>query len=464
MNKTTNKTIVDKFGALGKLFTITLIILGLLTLIMGIFLEGTPDLYNNPGIDDYVVHYYGVVLLVVGLSYIFMPKRLRNDNLFIGVLITLTSLPVIFYCATEFLVFSPAGLLSFWGIVSSIALILGIIQLKVAIQHIIFRKKINLLREVLEKFHSTKGVDISSIAKELTLSEAKTLRLIERLMYFGYVNRIAIDYQKAKINYLASASADGNDEVNFINIKCSSCGGTNHVRKGVNYSCEYCGAENLAQGTSQELILVTENEESQAERLSAEENLSSGCLVPFALLVYGGMLVMFCYGIFTISSDGYFMDRMRSDTDLLTKIIDAVTQIAPAIFLASIVGFIVYKLSKEGINSILIKQKRAIAAKYVPLVLSTRTPEGVELRQIANIMKEQVEIVQKHLQSLIDSKILLGVSLNLDTKKLIYVDDDAEFDRFVDTKCQNCGGEFVATYGIANKCPYCGNGVDVSKN
>ena len=395
------------------------------------------------------------------------------------------------------------------AIFNAIFMLLGIAPLIFVFTRILFKIKIKKITNLVEKHYSVKPVEIELFAKELKLSEKKTIEKLQEMIHFGYTNRVVIDYKNNSLIYLDSVDIDKNAKTNFIFETCAQCGGTNKALKGSDYICKYCGAKHKAKGTSEKVILVNNDNFSEAENKSLSENLKLGCGTPFLLvpLVLLYMITTFaidgltksviesivaviitaalftawyffyhkvlpptipfkCGGEFPMALFGFgfasilFMFPATAFLAFLTKNV-ALQSISVFIIMFLICGFpsifscwVWYKLFDA-------KRTRPLIARYLSIVTQTRSVDGTKISAIANILNEDKNKTYKNINFLIKRKLLLGVLIKDD--KVFYLDDDMNYDRFKDVKCKNCGGNSVATYGKAVNCPYCGSPLDVNK-
>ncbi len=334
------------------------------------------------------------------------------------------------------------GLFSLDALVGYAVFGFGFIPIYYGYRLLSFKARIKKTCELIEKFQSPKGVAISTFAKELGICEEDCLKAIFDLKYFGYVNRIVIDYPKNKIIYIDSANVDGKEDLNFTNIKCNSCGATNTVLKGSEYDCEYCGAHNIADGSSKKVVIVEGGEYTDAEKLSSKENFKLGCLFPLVIFIPLPVFIIIIKVLFEPS-------------------ISLFGTIGIALLTGLPLGIMLFLFFKGVYRDLRKKYTRQILAKYLSTIIATRKPGGVTIAELASNLREDSLKVEKNIQFLLKNEHLVGVSINGEPARIHYLDDDTDFDRFVPVNCQNCGGEFVATYGKANRCPYCDNGVEL---
>ncbi len=329
---------------------------------------------------------------------------------------------------------------SFNNIFGYIVEVIGFSLIFGGIWRISFRYRCGKILEALEKFHSHEGVEIEVFAKYINKSEEKTLKLIYELLSFGYVKRVAVDYINNKIVFLDSESVDGDAHINFIYEKCE-CGGSNKVTKGQKYICAYCQTEHIASGEST-AITAQKLGQSKTESKSLSENLKIGCGLPILNCI---ALVIIMSFIFIFSSEQSFLDKIFS-----------------ALFFAPLplgcLG-IGYYLFYKIFNA---RKLRVINARYLSTIIHLREEQGIELEELARFLKIPPENVEKNIKTLINKNYLVGVTYDEQTKKIKYL-DNLNFDRFVPVICENCYGESVATYGKANKCPYCDNNLELPK-
>ncbi len=365
-------------------------------------------------------------------------KLLASISILIGFFVWMIAVPMILINIKE------DGIVSTDSIIGYVLFIIGAAPIYFGIQRLTFKIRITKLIHSLEKHQNPYGTKISIISKELKLNDDKTMTLIQELIFFGYVNRIYIDYKEDKIIYLDSVDINGAESNNFTSVKCNSCGGTSSVLKGARYSCEYCGNEGVAPGTREKLLLIQEENFSEAENQSLRENLRLGCLVPLATFP----IIMYIIIMVSMITDAESSVWLRLGGFIVAGLPIGI--------------FILIFLYKVYL-AILEKYIRPLVAKYLSAIIDTREPDGVEIHSLANRIKANPYKAEKHIKFLIKKGYLVGVSLKGKPARIFYLDDDVNYDRFLSIQCNNCDGEFVATYGKSNRCPYCGNGVTVEK-
>ncbi len=325
-------------------------------------------------------------------------------------------------------------------LVSLLSFIIGVGMIIFGAKRLSFVKRTEKITKLIEHYQSPNGVGLQIFADSLKVTELKVISLIQELIHFGYINRIVIDYQKNKIIYLDTANVDGENKLNFINIKCPNCGVTNLVAKGKGFECEYCGSSQMAPDTA-ETVVANNIGTNSAEMESLKEDKRIGCGIPILIALVDFYLIL----LFAIK-DGINADNFPF-------------MIAVGVAPLTLFAYFIKKI----IHAIKTKKTRPIVARYLATVIHTRKPEGIKVSELAKILKEDPAFTAKNLKFLIKYEYLAGVTYDERNSIIKYLDDNVNYDRFAQVYCGNCNGEFVATYGKANKCPYCGNGVTVQK-
>ncbi len=362
-------------------------------------------------------------------------KLLAILSIVMGVFVCLFAVPMIYVNIIE------DGIFSLDTFIGYSLLLFGLAPIYFGIMRITFKIRVNETISLLEQYQNPYGVDISVISSSLGITDERTTKLIQELIFYGYVNRIFIDYVKKKVIYLDSANVQGEENINFVHVRCNNCGGTSAVLKGSAYQCEYCGAHAFAQGIADKVVLVDNTTYSAAETQSLKENLRFGCLLPLSIPLVFLFLVSLFY-LFT--SDAALFNRLGS-----------------FIVVGLPLGVFTLVFSIKLYNALMDKYTRPLVAKYLFTIIGTRKPEGVFVKDLAAQFGEDPKMSEKNIKFLIKRKHLVGVTVKGAPPKVFFLDDGTDYNRFIHVQCKICGGEFVATHGKANKCPYCGNGVHI---
>ncbi len=310
-------------------------------------------------------------------------------------------------------------------------------------------KQMEKISDLLNKYQSVQGEKIETFANELGLTQEKAVNLIQNAIHYKFVHRIYIDFIQQKVIYIESADVDGKQGVSFVNLKCEACGATNTAVKGSQFQCEYCGQENIASGKAESLIVNEKNIETEYGK-TIDENYMIGC-APFFI----ALIVLIWYGVIKFA----VMLLTEDDSGVGASLMGWGFALLLGVSLAAI-SYACVQFIYEKFN---IKYARPLIAKYLSAVIATRKPEGTTIGEIAKILHEENTKAEKDIKFLIKRGYLPGVTIKGEPPKVHYLDDDTNFDRFVPVQCDNCNGEFVATYGKANRCPYCENGVEIEK-
>ncbi len=394
------------------------------------------------------------------------------------------------------------GTLSADAILGYVFTVIGALPLAFLLARLAYRKKIIKISQLLEQEQSVKPVPLSIFAQALNTSERKVAETIQEMIYFGYTRRIVIDYSNNNIIYLDSIHIDKGTNSNFAFIKCDACGATNKALKGTAYVCAYCGKAHQDFSRRENVILNSTETFNDAESKSLKENLKLGCITPLLIVpffitissiiapmsrednLFGWstlLALLLNIGLYFVWRNflrAYYRKKPNPDTKQVfgvTYIIGGLLLVAFNIMIGTTVGIVgftamayiimiplplligSYFLVRYIYLVINKKYLRAAMARYLAVLVETRNPNGVDIGQIAVILKEPPNKVLFNLKLLIKRQYLPGVNLIGKPPKVHYMDDDKLFDRFVEVICSQCGGQSVATYGKANNCPYCGN-------
>ncbi len=318
---------------------------------------------------------------------------------------------------------------------SALLFLLGAGMTVFGVMRLTFVKRTEKILSLIEHHQSPQGVALDVLAKELKCTPQKVSTLVQELIHFGYINRIVIDYRQKKMIYLDSANVDGNHPLNFINLKCPTCGATNTVTRGKDFHCEYCSAKQTAPQRSQAVVLEKVGT-ADAEQKSLKENIRIGCGVPILIAMIDIFLIILFW--------------LRDQMDARNYLLIGTMVLVPLL--------IIVQFARKMVLAIQTKRMRPIVARYLATVIHTRTPQGVRVGELAKVLEESPEITQKNLRFLIRHELLVGVTLDEKTGTIRYLNDGSH-NRFYPVYCANCGGESVAIHGKSNRCPYCGNGV-----
>ncbi len=331
-------------------------------------------------------------------------KILSILSVFSGVLVCLFAIAMVYINIIEDGIFARDTLIG-CGL-----LLLGIIPIYFGFMRLTFKVRTNKIISLLEQYQSPYGVEIDVISINLGITNEKTTKLIQELIFYGYVKRIYIDYIKKKVIYLDSANVQGEENVNFIHVRCNNCGGTSSVLKGSAYQCEYCGASSVAQGVADKVVLIAGDNYSAAETQSLKENLRLGCLLPLSIPLVFLFLVSLFY---LVTSDAALFNRLGSF--ILVGL--------PLGIFTLLFGIKVYNSLKE-------KYTRPLVAKYLSMIIGTRKPEGVFVKDLAAQLGEDPKMSEKNIKFLIKRKYLAGVTVKGAPPKVFFLDDGTDYSRF----------------------------------